>query len=155
MDSHPRVKKLDSPDNSHKSRVRRARPTCQASSLPLLGPSLDRFPSSMVLFPHATSRPSPGPASLAGRATVTTETLGPTDGALGSLGSRAPLTTLSPVSGTGTVFTTRSTPAVCRGKPRTRASEGPKGRVTGGQDQQPVVSTHRLGGTAPAAVFAS
>lgn len=86
---------------------------------------------------------------------MTTETLGPADGARGSLTSRAPLTTLSPVSGIGTVFTTKSTPAVCRGKPGTRASEGPKGCITGGRDQRPVIGTHRLGGTAPADVSAS
>lgn len=43
------------------------------------------------------------------------------------LGFRRPrpsLTTLSPVSGTGTVFTTKSTPVVCRGKPRRFASAG-------------------------------
>ena len=68
--------------------------------------------------------------------TRTSETLGPAGGALKSLGSRAPLTTLSGVSGTGTVFTTKSTPVVCGGEPRIWASEGPKRRVAG-HDEHP------------------
>lgn len=109
------------------------RPTFQSSSFPRARPPrlLPVFQDSVPTCPGGC-RPSLCTAPLTGRVTVTLRPRVQLGGAPSSLESRVPLTTLSPVSGTGTVFATRSTPVVCRGKPKNTRLRGPQGAVTGG-----------------------